>query len=194
MIKFSKKLSDEITKDHIPDFIKNILVPGKVYLAGGSIRCCFNDDEVVDYDLFFNSMEAATLTKLHFENLEDCKVVFVCPVGKLVTFKYKNYKIQVIKEDYYPTIETLLNTFDITACRHGYDGENVYSFYSSIRDSVNMKLNFHTIQFPMATMKRVQKYIKKGFTLTNKGVESFINIIYYRGQRNLPIDSRFYID
>ena len=43
-------------------------------------------------------------------------------------------------------------------------------------------------------MKRIQKYIQKGFTLTNKAVDAYIDRIYTAGLWAEDLDRRFYVD
>lgn len=204
MMKLSEKTSSYLVNNStkMARFLAmNLLSPGSVWLAGGAIRSCFDDSEISDFDLFFRV--DGFFPSNHYVNVvkkkllsEGYKITFECPEGKLTTFNNdeKTMKIQLITERYYGGVEDLLSTFDITAARFVYDGVNIHTFYSSIRDSWNLKVNLHSITHPAATMKRIQKYVQKGYKLTNTAVDMFIDRIYVAGLNREQLDRRFYID
>jgi hypothetical protein len=164
------------------------------WLAGGAIRASFADDEeIMDYDLFFKNKLCAAGASIKLEEL-GYKVIFNCPEGKLTTYKKDNIKVQIITENFYSDVESLINTFDIKACRVVFDGKFIYGYYSSIRDIIKKSIKLHRVDFPAATMKRIAKYIKKGYTLDNQAIKFFIDTIYSAGFAHKDIDRRFYID
>lgn len=165
------------------------LLSDKAWLAGGALRSALNSECVNDYDLFFaNSYEAARV-EVELERL-DAEVVFKCPQGKLTTMKLDGMKIQLITEFWYKDMDELIDSFDITACRFASDGKVMVTRYSSIRDTYNMKINLHNVTFPVATMKRVAKYVEKGYKLTTKAAIKFVNTV----RTVETLDDRVYID
>ncbi len=176
-------------------FINLNLLNEGVWLAGGAIRDALNGNpDVADYDVFFNSELHAQRAALVLEDDLGFECVFKCPLGELTTYKKNGMKIQLITKFFYNTIEDVIDGFDITACRHVTDGKFIYTKYSSVRDTFNKKINLHRIDFPNATMKRIQKYVQKGFVLTNKAVEKYVDRIYAAGAVNEFMDMRFYVD
>jgi hypothetical protein len=166
-----------------------------VLLAGGAIRDALNGNtEIADYDLFFSNSLEAQRTALFLEDDLGFECVFKCPLGELTTFKKDGMKIQLITKFFYGSMEEVIDNFDITACRHVTDGKRIFTQYSSVRDTFDKKINLHRIDFPNATMKRIQKYIQKGFTLTNKAVDVYIDRIYTAGLLADDLDRRFYVD
>lgn len=164
------------------------------WLAGGALRTAFSPtDTLIDYDMFFKHKIALAQAKMFLETLQ-YKLIFQCPEGKLTSFQKDNVKIQLVTEDYYIDIEDLLNRFDITSCRFAFDGKYIYGFYSSVADVKRNRINLYNISHPNSTMKRIQKYIKKGYTLTNSAVDKFVDSVYNAGVNNQLLDRRFYID
>lgn len=177
----------------------NLLVPNKVWLGGGALRTLFGQSEKVsDFDVFFNAQDLVQPTEKILVS-RGFKEVFRCPAGKLTTFKKKGaspVKVQLITEKFYSSAEDMLDTFDITACRHAYDGETLSTFYSSIRDVKRKRINLHRVQYPNATLKRIAKYSSKGYRLTNEATEFFTQFIYNAGADGVDVDGmwRFYVD
>jgi hypothetical protein len=187
------------TRPHIrtvlEPFLSLDLLREGVWLGGGAIRDALRDNaDVVDYDMFFANVLEAQRTALYLEDDLGFECIFKCPQGELTTFKKDNLKIQLITKFFYNSMEDLIDTFDITACCHATDGKIIVTKYSSVRDTFNKKINLHRIDFPNATMKRIQKYIQKGFVLTNKAVEKYVDRIYVAGATNEFMDLRFYVD
>jgi hypothetical protein len=172
----------------------NLLREGS-WLAGGAIRDAINGNyNVSDYDMFFSTPEKAQLVAFSLENNHNFECIFRCPQGELISFKKDKIKIQLVTKFYYRDIEHLIDTFDITACRHATDGKFITTKYSSVRDTLNKKINLHRINFPNSTLKRIQKYIQKGFVLTNPAIEKYVDRIYVAGAKNEFLDPRFYVD
>jgi hypothetical protein len=174
-------------------FLSYNLLNDNVWLAGGAIRSAINDEPICDYDLFFRSTIDSFNTIIRLEEL-GAELVFKCPEGKLTTFKLNGMKIQCITEDYYPSMETLIDTFDITACRYVTDGKVILTYYSSVRDTLKKQINLHRVMYPVATMKRVAKYANKGYTLTSKASKFFVEGIYEKGKTGKELNTRVYID
>jgi len=177
------------------DFLELNLLDETTWLAGGAIRDALNGNyEVSDYDMFFSNKLSSERVALCLEDDYGFECVFKCPNGELTTFKKDGVKIQLVTKLYYDNMENVIDTFDITACRHITDGKIIVTKYSSIRDTFKKRINLHVIHYPSATMKRIQKYIQKGFVLTNSAVETYIDHIYTSGAVGDVLDKRFYID
>jgi hypothetical protein len=179
----------------LASFLELNLLRNGVWLAGGAVRDALNGNtEIADYDLFFSTDLEAQRTALILEDDFGFECVFKCPLGELTTYKKDNMKIQLVTKFFYGSMKEVIDRFDITACRHVTDGKRIFTQYSSVRDTFNKKINLHQIDFPNATMKRIQKYIQKDFTLTNKAVDVYIDRIYNSGVLMEELDRRFYVD
>lgn len=186
---------DSTTHNVLAPFLSMNLLWDGAWLAGGAVRDAISDNpNIADYDMFFASEYHAKCAELILENQLGFECVFRCPLGELATYKKDGMKIQLITKFFYDSMESVIDRFDITACRYVTDGTVIYTKYSSIRDTKKKQINFHCIDFPNATLKRVQKYILKDYRLTNKAVTSFVDRIYAAGALNERMDLRFYVD
>jgi len=178
----------------IHEFLQLNLLDDHTWLGGGALRSALADDEdVIDYDLFFNNSIAAKKVEVELESL-GAETIFKCPEGKLTTMVYNDMKIQLITEFYYINMDSCVNSFDINACRFITDGDIVLTKYSAVRDVLKKKITLNRVDFPTATMMRIAKYSKKGYRLDSSHAKMFVESIWQRGKDNLDIDMRVYID
>lgn len=146
-------------------------------LGGGSLRKLVDgSDTVVDYDLFV--LDVNSISKIRSELEKECNLVFACPEGKLFTYKTKNsIKIQLINKRSYTDLIDLVDSFDIIACCAAWDGVNFYKNSRFVFDVLNKQININKIEFPLATFRRVNKYVLKGYTPTISCAEKYIQIV-----------------
>lgn len=189
------------------EFVELNLLGPTVWLAGGALRSVIGNEYISDYDLFFGyemssetDVESIELVRkpnvLVEEKLIEAgfKVVFKCPVGKLTTLKRGTMKIQLITEQTYGNMRELIDSFDISACRYVTNGKVILTTYSTVRDTLKKHINLHRVDYPVATMKRIAKYIQKGYALNTKAAESLVNEVYEKGRRGEELNRRVYID
>ena len=136
--------------------------PG-VYLAGGAIRSEFDGTKIDDYDLFFDSkarfseMDAYLLSLGHAEK-------FRCPQGNLVTYDVTGNKVQLIGKLYNSSAAEIIQSFDFTASQLARDGSGqLFTGNGSMADAVNKILRLNRLTYPVATLKRIGKYMAKGY-------------------------------
>ena len=169
------------------------LVKGGVILAGGSLRSLVDDcDEIMDYDLFVLDRNLipqlqSDITKKGFNK------VFECPKGELFTFvDSSGVKVQIINKRPYSSMEDLISSFDITACCCAYDGVRFSYNERFVFDNLNKLININKVEYPNSTLRRIAKYVKKGFKLSQRGCGDFttaVNQMVLTEQ-----NSEFYID
>lgn len=172
--------------------VKRLLEIQGCILAGGSLRVLVDPtDEIKDYDLFFLSEEALWSTLSLIESMGG-KKVFECPEGLLRTYRIDGVKYQLISKEFYGTLESVIEDFDITACCAAFDGKEIVYHRRFISDNLNKQVHLNKITYPVATMKRIAKYAEKGFYLTNYAVMDFIK---YCAENELDENNlKFYID
>jgi hypothetical protein len=178
-------------------FDNNLFRYYECILAGGSLRTLLDKkEEVKDFDIFFFNIKKAPDVERLLIKFHQYEVIFKCPEGKLTSLynKKEDIKIQLITEKNYVNAEHLLNEFDINACRFAWDLSYLYTFKEAIRDVMFKCITLNKVTYPNATMKRIAKYINKGYTLTNEGVTTFVNEIYNMGVTQSDLNNRFYID
>jgi hypothetical protein len=184
---------NRLVNSELSPFLKLDIINDNVWLAGGAIRSVINKEPIFDYDLFFKTTIDAANTRVKLEGM-GADIKFKCPLGLLTTYMLDDMKMQCITENFYPSLESLIDTFDITACRYATDGKKIYTRYSSVRDTISKKINFHRVDFPVATMKRVAKYAAKGYTFTSNAAQLFVQDVYSKGLQGRELNTRVYID
>lgn len=146
------------------------------WLAGGAAKSIYSREEVVDYDLFFRSPEAREDLALELQEMNFRKI-FECPKGELLTYKNGQVKVQLITKRYYSDLEDVLTSFDLTPSMFGYDGEYLYTYKNCIKDVKKKRLGLNKVTYPVATINRVAKYMKKGYSYTEEfGQELILEI------------------
>lgn len=155
--------------DSLPKWIDVILsvFPG-TYLGGGALRAAFDRTVVSDYDLFFKNEKVRDEVK---DFLGTNHVIFQCPEGKLTSYNYFGIKIQLISPRYFEKCEDLLDHFDINACRMVLHNDFGWIFEApelSRADATNRRITLHKVRYPISTLKRIQKYQTKGYSISDE--------------------------
>lgn len=190
------------------------------FLAGGALRTLIADEEISDYDIFFSRLEPEVIDATEHNKFdmfdldlvsdsepsppkylnveavkrilekERFKQVFACSEGKLFTYTKGAIKIQLILENSsYP--EDMIGGFDFGACCAAFDGNFFYYSKAFIRDVKTKKLSINAVTYPAATIKRMVKYAKKGYNISEACVEFMKHI---SGQVFDEEKLRLYID
>lgn len=199
LITFSKETTKKLLNriNFEPEILTLLDQRYEVYLAGGALRGCFGKNErIEDYDLFFYTSEVVTYVEEFFKEY-GYNIVFRCPEGKLLTLKNKerNIKVQLITERYYDSDPDLINSFDINACRISLNQGRITTEYDVIRDIRRKQISLFNIPYPVATFKRIMKYISKGYSISNQSIQHYVNDIYNKGlDQDNSISFRFYVD
>lgn len=154
--------------DHGEVLLVNSIVGNGAWLGGGAIRRTLIKMKLdSDYDYFFKSQE-------HFEEWE--KKLPVTLKKTRETQHHSQYEghlgdkletpviIQAIKFKFYKTAEEVLDSFDYTITQFVLDGNTLVTTTESLWDLGRRKLALHRVTYPVATMRRMIKYTKQGFT------------------------------
>lgn len=193
-----EKCFDNLTfnvEENIEELNSDVLniVGNGVVLAGGALRNCIDpDDTICDYDLFFTDLAKVDTVRDYFEGLY-YDLIFVCPKGELYTYiNADGVKVQLITKKVYSSAEEIAMAFDICACCASWDGNVVHKHERFVFDNLNKLININKIEFPVASMKRIAKYIKKGFHLTPEASLKFVSLV--NGITLTEDNTRMYVD
>jgi hypothetical protein len=163
----------------IQEFLDLNFLSEEIVLAGGSLRSLINSDEIIsDYDLFFlgeNFVNNKEILEKKILELGGVKS-FQCELDELRTFSLNGSKIQFITTPACSDVFRLLDSFDINACRFAFDGVNFYFFKQSIKDILKKHITIHKVTYPVATLKRIAKYNKKGYKITLAAKEFVLQV------------------
>lgn len=184
---------ERFTEDYSEELwpVKNI---AGCFLAGGAMRICVDiGDELKDIDLFFETEEALNKTLDYFEGHKNFKNIFACPKRELFTYvdEESKTKVQLVAKAFY-TPQEAIESFDVTACCAAWDGESIYKHRRFVSDVINKRIHLNNVQYPNATMRRINKYSHKGYTLTRDAIGYFVETV--NGMELTEDNMEFYVD
>lgn len=201
-----------ITNEPLSDWVKEKLnnVPhlmhllewGGTFLAGGLLRTIINgepfDYQHTDVDIFFRNGGVLEDVKAYLEKNKYFKKVYQCPEGKLSTYVYmvdgkETWKYQLISVDFYPDMETLLDSFDFTCIMVGTDGETFWYDERFVEDSEKKLLVWNKITYPAASLRRLMKYARKGYAMQEEQYQAFVEALWLHDY-NIKDEKLVYVD
>lgn len=141
-------------------------------LAGGAIRSFVDGTEPNDFDVFMvgdGSLKAELVARCDAEFTN----TFRCPQEFLFTYDTPFGKTQIIAPRIYDSVNDILDSFDLTACRAAYDGTYLHTDKDFIRSVKKKTTRLHRLTYPTATMNRIFKYRTYGYN-TFQATEDFI--------------------
>jgi len=179
-----------LSKDNLRRAMPEFVFDG-TWIAGGFIRDSILLEKHSDIDIFGVSKEK--LDAFIESNLKNAKEIYSS--DRMRTFMKDGEKIQVIFLPYV-SIETCLDSFDFTLCQFAWDGNTIICNPQSILDVFRKKIVVHKIStaFALDSLRRMQKYIKKGYTICNGGLKEFIDTIRAATQEEIDTQLDFYPD
>jgi hypothetical protein len=179
------KVSKENLKYPIPEFV----LSNKVFIAGGAIRDSLINLKYSDIDVFGTNRK--DLDKFITENLSDYRIVFDAPNMK--TYKKGDIKVQVILREF-SSIEDCLNYFDFTICQFAYNGTEIICNPESLIHLNNKRLVINNLdgQFLADTLRRMQKYIQKGYLACSGTIKTILEKAITLKKEDLEAQLEFY--
>lgn len=146
------------------------LEPSNYVIAGGAVRDYLLGEKVKDIDIFTNSEEAAVKLYRAFINQGAKDLNADLPVEKrpLYNLVYQNRWFQIVNTVHYDTTttETIAN-FDFTMCCAQISSSGFDSHVNFFQDVLSKHLRINNPIYPLNTLSRMQKYIKRGYTACN---------------------------
>lgn len=149
--------------------LKDLILDNHIicWIAGGAIRDYFSFGYVKsDIDLFFPDRHNLCLALIFFRK-NGAKFIF--KNSKVISVLYRKKKFDLVKV----LFETPLNTiqsFDFTVCCAAVDDKDVYHHQTFFIDLAKKALVINSLPFPLSTMQRMQRYIKRGYSICNGGL------------------------
>lgn len=136
------------------------------WIAGGAVRDHFASMSLSsDIDIFFATKakftEAVELTK------KNTAFKPQYTHDTLAAFTWQGKTVQFIGTHFFNSPEETIANFDFTVCSCAVDTENVYLHPHFFEDLAARRLAINELPFPLSTLERMIKYIKRGFTPCN---------------------------
>jgi hypothetical protein len=146
-----------------------------VVIAGGAIRDSLFGDDYSDIDIFGLTKEGLDLfVKLNLSKSQGYKMVYFNE--NLRTYRKGKIKVQIIYREY-EKLTDIIDSFDFTVCQFMYDGEKVICNPSGLLDVYHKRIVINHLEplFVFDSLRRVQKYIQKGYTICNGGIKDILD-------------------
>jgi hypothetical protein len=146
-----------------------------VVIAGGAVRDSLFGDEYSDIDIFGLTKEDLDLfVKLNLSKGNGYKLVYFNE--NLRTYRKGKIKVQIIYREY-DKLTDIIDSFDFTVCQFMFDGEKVICNPSGLLDVYHKRIIINHLEplFVFDSLRRVQKYIQKGYTICNGGIKDILD-------------------
>jgi hypothetical protein len=149
------------------------------WIAGGAVRSLMlNAPITTDVDFFFKTQEAFEAFVSKFGGEESKRLA---ATAHHTTFKVQTgetfYKVQAIKIGYYQTVEACLDSFDFTICQLAAHKGKLYVGQYTLWDLGRKRLALHKLTYGAATVRRLLKYTKQGFTACSGCIASVLQAV-----------------
>jgi hypothetical protein len=171
----------ELSKESLLTKLPNFVYVGEdkkglnVVIAGGAIRDSLFGDDYSDIDIFGLTKEGLDLfVKLNLSKSQGYKMVYFNE--NLRTYRKGKIKVQIIYREY-EKLTDIIDSFDFTVCQFMYDGEKVICNPSGLLDVYHKRIVINHLEplFVFDSLRRVQKYIQKGYTICNGGIKDILD-------------------
>jgi len=165
------------------------------YIAGGAVLSAVTRTEIADYDIYPKNKQALLDVCM---TLADANTYVVSVTDRAITFKSNDIIMdnderaifQVMRFTDTDTPDKIFSAFDFTVCMGAYDCDTKqYTFHDDFWPDVASKsLRFNPgTKFPLNSLIRMQKYIKKGYT---SGKGEIAKIALAVANKGMPSDWR----
>jgi hypothetical protein len=181
LIDFLRRYNNDVTEMEFFKILKHLpeLAEKGPWLAGGAVRRLLIGDPLTsDFDFFFHD---ETQLNEFAKALKDKGAKETAKTEHQITYSLtiedKPRIIQLIKIGYYISPNEVLDSFDFTISQFLYDGTNLYCGTHSLWDLARRRLALHKLTFGVATMRRLIKYTKQGFTACAGVMQSILEAV-----------------
>lgn len=154
---------------------------GSVWVAGGCVRDYFSVGKLSsDIDLYFPTQSDFDGVKKYLveqtykqviEKNDDKEIIKQLPKKKakvifendnVIKLLYNGRQFDLVKK-FFASASDCINEFDFTVCSAAVDIKQVYTHETFFIDLSKRQLMINKLPFPLSTMRRMQKYIQRGY-------------------------------
>jgi len=154
------------------------------WLAGGALRRTITAESIIgksDFDFFFKNEEAfvdmlTAFSEMGFiikrENDANKTLEGKVKLGE----EEKTIIVQLIKIQFYQTVDALLDSFDFTLCQFALDTKTgtFYCGDTSMFDAARRRIVVHKVTYPVASLRRLIKYTSQGYYACHGCLSTFL--------------------
>lgn len=158
------------------------------WVAGGAIANFFTTKSAhSDIDVWFPSDAQWQAAVDHIKRTypSTWKVIKETPAAITYVVEGQAHPVQFVRRFFYASPKETINAFDFTVCMGACTrGGLVVVHDDFFLDLAAKRLVTHNLQFTYGTLARLQKYIKKGYTICNGGLLNLHRAI----QQDVPFE------
>lgn len=141
-------------------------------LAGGSIVNIIQEEQVNDFDIFIENREAFDRLRARME-LEDSYLFYI------ITHRKNSFQVEIGKGFIIDIVHTtsqsakeIIEDFDFVHCAIAYNpNEGVVSLPNTMECIVAKRLEVNKLKLPVHTLKRVGKYLGRGYSVNGNVIQ-----------------------
>jgi len=164
----------------------------KIMLAGGALRSLFTDTSIRDYDVYADINTIEKLSDNHYAVLASkhggwtrisntarsytYKRMFFNPLEQKIDHSLVNF----IKTPYV-TPQSVIETFDFTVCMCAITKDQITYHPDYFVDLATRVLRVNSLEDPLSTLWRVQKYNKLGYTMSQEEMWKTVEAVHDLG-------------
>jgi len=168
--RFKKLFFEKISEDDSLD-------PLDYAVAGGAVRDSLVGVKFKDIDVFCSGPDAVERLESWFSKQENVRILNGNDV--LSNYMLNGNWFQIVKRAFfdrkYP--KDLVERFDYTICGAMIHNGELITLPTFFQDSLTKRLRVNTLEFPLNSLERMQKYVKKGYTACNGTILSLAKAI-----------------
>lgn len=158
------------------------------FIAGGAVRDFVMNRKATDVDIFCANRAAFEAQK---SILWDTGYVGSRGNKDFTEFKRGDRIVQVIGFRWFQTIEEVIDSFDFTVSQFGLKDGKIVATEQALVDAMAMRLVVHKVTYPVSTLRRLNKYIQKGFVACNGTYKQLVEGCRLAEEVNLNVE---YVD
>lgn len=150
------------------------------WIAGGCVRDFFTSDHIGnDVDLFFpNKYEFDRLSSWMLTAMVDGASlgILLHENDRVLKVQYRGIKYDLVKRHFGSMKETITN-FDFTVCAAAVSQNDIVYDDRFFVDLARKSLHIVSLPYPYSSLKRLQKYVQKGYHMCPENMARLIDAI-----------------
>lgn len=145
------------------------------WVGGGSVKSYLASEPIYDIDVFFATKDDYNKVYSYLINDKQYFVIFESDNATKIQFGRK--KVDLICQSFYPSATDCIQQYDFTIVMAAIDSGGLVYHKDFFIDLAKKSLVINTISNPLSTLKRLQKYIKRGYTASNQTLADIFTMI-----------------
>lgn len=163
-----------------------MLSPTGPWLAGGSVLRWFTDEpQSGDFDFYFANQAQYNQFSDNMKYAASRIHSSAYARSYQIAVDGEKVIVQAVHAQFFPTLESVLLSFDLTICQLGFDGQDIEFGPTTKDDIAKRQLVPHNITNSANTIQRLAKYSARGYELTLQDATDTVRKIIRLGDKGL---------